>query len=684
AEADPDADPPRIEQARARCIAACADAIAASLAGPDAGRPGQLAVLVNRNQDVAALRRALARRGVPVAAQVQQSVFESRAADSLRILLAGLAEPGREDRLRAALLGPWFAWSVDRVATLANTDPAWSALLDQFERARLRWQQHGPAAALLPWLQEASAGLLAASAAAGDGERFLTDARHLLELLQGEFARRPGIAELLDWLDRGGEDDAQAGSDERLLRLESDGDRVRVLTLHNAKGLEFDRVWLPLLWTPAPGRRAASKTPAYVVCHKDGERVIDTGGADFAVHQQAEQADREAEATRLLYVGLTRARAQCTVFYPQRLATDTGSALTRLLLAIAAQHSQDDDLTATLHELAAPADSPFELSIDWPPAADRRALVPGPGSSSPATAALPEPRPFETLWSFTRLHQGAHAQALAGEAIGRDDERLPAAVEADPGGGLPDSELGLLADLAGPGFGSALHALFEQALANGAGVARIDNADIRRSLRRFGIDPLAPAALDAIGRLLDRCLSSELAPGLSLAALPSAARAAEWAFELPLTAVDKSRLEALLAAHGHAQPLAGGAWLAGALSGSADLVFEWQGRFYLVDYKSNWLGAKAGDYAADGLDRTMQEAGYTLQYLLYTVALQRYLRRRIGAGYDYAQHFGGVYYLFVRAFGLAPGLGRHFARPEAGLIDAIDQLFDGDAAGASA
>jgi len=683
AEADPEADPPRAGQARERCIAACADAVAASLNDPAGVRPVQLAVLVNRNQDVAALRRALARRGVPVAAQVQQSVFESRAADSLRILLAALAEPGREDRLRAALLGPWFAWSVDQVAALANTDPGWSALLDQFALARLRWQQHGPAAALLPWLQQASAGLLAASAAAGDGERFLTDARHLLELLQSEFARRPGIAELLDWLDRGGEDDALARSDERLLRLESDGDRVRVLTLHGAKGLEFDRVWLPLLWTPPPGSRAV-KSPAYAVCHQDGERVIDTGGADFAAHLQAEQADREAEATRLLYVGLTRARAQCTLYYPQRLATQAPSALTRLLLAIAAQRGQGDDLTATLYGLAAPADSPFALSTEWPQTISRRPHTADPGGSSQATAALPDPRPFETLWSFTRLHQGGHAQALVGEAIGRDDEGIAVGVEAEPGNGLPDTELGLLADLAGPGFGSALHALFEQALTAESKAATIDNIDIRRSLRRFGFDPLAPAALDAIGRLLGRCLATELAPGLCLGALPAVARAAEWTFELPLTAVVKAQLEALLAAHGHVQPLAGGAQLAGALSGSADLLFEWQGRFYIVDYKSNWLGAKAGDYAADGLALAMQEAGYTLQYLLYTVALQRYLRRRIGAAYDYAQHFGGVYYLFVRAFGLAPGLGLHYARPEADLIAAIDQLFDGHGRGVQA
>ena len=609
-------------------------------------------------------------------------MFASGAAESLRILLAALTEPGQSAHLRAALLGPWFGWPQALVAALDPADSQWNELLEQFERARLRWQRHGPAAALLPWLQEASADLLQADS--NEGERFLTDARHLLELLQSEFTRRPGIAELRAWLNRDGTDADQPQSDEHLLRLESDGDRVRVLTLHRAKGLEFDRVWLPLLWDGAGNGKNSSAARPFVVCHQDGERVIDTGGADFLAHQRAADAEAQAEATRLLYVGLTRARFQCTVFYPQRLAPKQPAALTRLLLAIAARHGHPGDAEAAILDLAATPDGPIALEREWPMPYPRLSLAGAAEASALAPAALPRARLPESLWSFSRLHQDGMPQTGVGFGLSRDDEQPVWPPDDGAAKSAADPELARLQNLAGPGFGSALHALLEQALANGASAERIETAEINRSLRQHGIDGAGPEILAAIARLLERCLVSELQPGLRLGDLPATARVAEWTFELPLPGVAKGRLETLLAAHGHRQPLAGGAVLAGALGGSADLVFEWQGRFYLLDYKSNWLGACTADYTEANLDRAMNEAGYPLQYLLYTVALQRYLSRRIGAGYDYDRHFGGVYYLFVRAFGLAPGLGLHYARPEARLIAAIDQLFSGEATEAEA
>ncbi|PJA43199.1 MAG: hypothetical protein CO182_00505, partial [Lysobacterales bacterium CG_4_9_14_3_um_filter_62_6] len=109
---------------------------------------------------------------------------------------------------------------------------------------------------------------------------------------------------------------------------------------------------------------------------------------------------------------------------------------------------------------------------------------------------------------------------------------------------------------------------------------------------------------------------------------------------------------------------------------SADLVFVSAGRYYLVDYKSNALGLTLDDYAPAALDDAMREHRYALQYLLYSVALQRYLKRRIGPSYCYAEHFGGVYYLFLRGLGLAPGSGIHFTLPPALLIEQLDQLFE--------
>ena len=112
------------------------------------------------------------------------------------------------------------------------------------------------------------------------------------------------------------------------------------------------------------------------------------------------------------------------------------------------------------------------------------------------------------------------------------------------------------------------------------------------------------------------------------------------------------------------------------MRGFIDLVFEHNGRFYLIDYKSNHLGDKPQDYAADALRPAMQLHKYDLQYLIYTVALHRYLGQRV-PGYDYAEHFGGVYYLFLR--GMRPGgsYGVYHDRPQQSLIAELDRLFAG-------
>src|SRR5690606_13246273 len=119
--------------------------------------------------------------------------------------------------------------------------------------------------------------------------------------------------------------------------------------------------------------------------------------------------------------------------------------------------------------------------------------------------------------------------------------------------------------------------------------------------------------------------------------------------------------------------------LSGFMRGFIDLVFEYEGRFFVVDFKSNHLGAHPSDYAPLLLRAPMAEHHYYLQYHLYVTALHRHLRTR-RSDYDYDRDFGGVYYLFLR--GMAPrhpgGTGVFFDRPKRALIEALSALFEGE------
>ena len=115
----------------------------------------------------------------------------------------------------------------------------------------------------------------------------------------------------------------------------------------------------------------------------------------------------------------------------------------------------------------------------------------------------------------------------------------------------------------------------------------------------------------------------------------------------------------------------------GLLSGAIDLVFEYEGRFFVADFKSNHLGGRFGDYDRAGMEAAIVAHRYDLQYTLYTLALVRLLRARLGEAFDYDQHVGGVYYLFLRGIRQAegPASGVFFTRPARALIEGLDQLF---------
>ena len=118
----------------------------------------------------------------------------------------------------------------------------------------------------------------------------------------------------------------------------------------------------------------------------------------------------------------------------------------------------------------------------------------------------------------------------------------------------------------------------------------------------------------------------------------------------------------------------------GMLKGFIDLVFEFEGRFYLVDWKSNLLGSRIEDYSAVVLEGEIRRRHYYFQYQLYTIALDRYLQLRV-PGYRYEQHFGGVYYLFLRGIDPArPQFGIHRDRLSEPLVRALERLLIGEAA----
>jgi exodeoxyribonuclease V beta subunit len=497
--------------------------------------------------------------------------------------------------------------------------------------------------------------------ASENGERRLTDLMHLGELLQEASVQLDSPHALVRFLAQQiARPNSQSASQQ--LRLESDRHLVQIVTIHKSKGLQYPLVWLPF----AAGYREAAS--ALYHDRESFAALLDVQG-DAQSMALAEE-ERLAEDLRLLYVALTRSVYHCSVgIAPLIKGTrkkEGESDLHKSALGYLVQRGEAADAEQLSQRLAALSGNGIEVIADdlrpgetWQdrPAGDQ-AL-----SSREVTRALADAWRVTSYSGLQQHHSSALLDALpnfdidaAGEEEGSEDAALTP--HHFPRGAAP---------------GTFLHGLFES----------IDFAEppdeiwLEDQLQHHGY-PLS--WLPVIQQWIERVLHTPLnADGLTLSAIKSSDRLIEMEFYLPinhlLTAAD---LDDLLRRH---DPLSRQAaaldfrQVRGMLKGFIDLVFRWQEKYYLLDYKSNWLGESHAAYTPEAMAQAMIDHRYDLQYQLYTLALHRYLQHRL-QDYDYQRHFGGVFYLFLRGMdGSSPDNGIFATRPGEAFIEEIDALF---------
>jgi exodeoxyribonuclease V beta subunit len=281
--------------------------------------------------------------------------------------------------------------------------------------------------------------------------------------------------------------------------------------------------------------------------------------------------------------------------------------------------------------------------------------------------------------SFTTLSRFAAAEQLDPDAAAVDER------EADPGAvleadvyhdpGVPHPQIEALASLRGADFGNAVHAVFERRV---VALPMFEQRDLlRQQLALYNIlsrELSTEQVIERLSKRLQQVLDAPLDPqtGLSLAALQGADLRVEMEFNFALQGASMRRLQAICRQPDGSSLVPGSQRsLAGLMTGKIDLCFRHDGRVHVLDYKGNYLGDCIEDYQGESLNRTMDASHYRFQALLYTVAVDRYLRQRI-PDYRRALHLGDCWYLFIRAVGLAPDAGIWRHRFDDALLDAVD------------
>jgi exodeoxyribonuclease V beta subunit len=306
-----------------------------------------------------------------------------------------------------------------------------------------------------------------------------------------------------------------------------------------------------------------------------------------------------------------------------------------------------------------------------------------PPVQAPLIGARAFTRVLERDWwlhSFSRLAEGSRHDAPELPGAAADEALAPEPVTPLPA--MPD----VPGWPRGARYGNAVHAILEEtdfaAWRDAATAPPGEHALLERQLRAagYGGDDELDVAQAATARLVVAALNAPILPDLRLADLPESARRAELEFHFGIAGAGPARLLELLHAHGYQRDRRDFARLHGSLrglmNGIIDLVFVHAGQWWIVDYKTNHLGPTWADYAPERLPAAIAAHDYDLQYLIYTVALHRWLRQVLGDAYAYERDIGGARYLFLRGMHAPgrPGNGVFADRPPAALIEALDDL----------
>ena len=622
------------------------------------------AVLVRSNREAQAIQAALTEAGIRNILRTDAHVFATEQAEEIQRLLQAVLEPRRDSLLKGALATSLFGLCAEDLYELEVDDEKRREWLTKFLDLQSQWMEGCFIAMFRRMLVQQS--VRSRIVKMPGGERRLTNLLQLAELLhEAETAQHLAPDALCAFLD---ERRAGAGTvqEHHQLRLESDEDAVQIVTVHKAKGLEYPIVFCPFLWKPAESSRHEE------LCFHDrdhGNRItFDTrnkaGGE--AKHCEWQSEETRSEELRLTYVALTRAMNRCYVYVPD--AQKAAESPLGMLLAATSTQPMD----AKLRSFVAASQGNAEV-VDAtgtnPPLPSRQPARSATLGARVLTRRIPDATPPASFSGLTK------ADAMLDRDTGNVQENeAPSADEAPTA--PPNREPTIFTFPKGTACGNFFHDVLEQV---DFAVPATHGSLISDKLRLHGIAeqkfaPVVASVLKNLGEV-------ELAPGLRM----SAVKPENWLRELEFTHPLKPTTPAALANLFSNRPDVDAAVLEhigrlqfrpveGFMRGFIDALIRWEGRVYIIDWKSNWLGSRPEEYGPARMAAVMLKHNYYLQYHLYALATDLFMRNR-DPGYDYQRGFGGVFYVFLRGVdSRRPDLGIFHARPKAETIHSLRGL----------
>ncbi|MUH71048.1 exodeoxyribonuclease V subunit beta [Psychrosphaera haliotis] len=637
---------------------------------PKSVSANDIAILVRNRNQAKLLKRTLIELGVRSVYINRDSVFRSALAKDMLRLIEAIHSPINERKVKAAVATDFFAYSLLELSALQQNPKAWHQHLVCFHQAHQYWSQGKISSAIDQVL--AFANTFEAWQNQGiDFERQVTDYRHLLELIQQESVIQNGAEKLMAWLRQAVIENTVDSSDDVSMRLESDSNLVQIVTMHGSKGLEYPIVYIPF----------ATEFKAQKIALHQSKRLnaLSLRVDKRKIEMQIAEGERLAEDIRLLYVAMTRAKQRlvlgCFNLKERSNSKDSSvdkSAFGRLILGKDKPKISETDwqsaLTSKIESLAEPIAklsiiAPQTVNANFNGVKDEFVEYQSKHASSDKkeTYSCAEfegqiPQNWRVLSYSALVGAGEHFIPGASDEmthLGIFDAAQTNSFETltpdnDEGDSFPDNNpLDVRFTFPkGANPGSCLHHMFEHL--DFTQPVTDQTEIVLDALQRFGLDE---HLLDDAILWLNDVMRADLGQW-SLSDIKHEQRLDEMEFYFNVQSLNSEIIGNALSMCGFDKTkintsvlnLKG---LTGLLKGFIDLTACVNGQYYIIDYKSNYLGNRFEDYQSDNIFDAMTDHNYHLQLIIYSYALHKWLSLKL-ADYRYDEHVAGGMYLFLR------------------------------------
>ncbi|MFQ3190401.1 MAG: exodeoxyribonuclease V beta subunit [Paraglaciecola sp.] len=638
--------------------------------GEDAIQEQDIAILVRSGAEAKEIESALTELGyASVYLSNKDNLFNSVQAQELFTVLDGILDLEDNSKMLAALSTRYLGGTSELFSQIQTSESAWEDAQQEIKELRNLWEQRGFMAMALKFVHETYL------PETNDHERAMTNTIHLLELLQQASVKHKQPRQLLHFLFS----QIQIGTtqQEAELRLESDENLIKIVTQHGCKGLEYPIVFIPFATKYSDPTKIGQQLLDIHQYHDENEKSFkQIGQSPLGLTLAKEEG--LAESIRLLYVAITRAVHRCYVCvtpFDQSELSPLGKTL---------KLKELDDLEPALLALA--DSEPDAISLIR---VDEIEFERNKNSKNSNNCSIIEPELFhghiERNWgisSFSALTRNVRHTNTISTPERQDDSsdtlHTDIVTLATKNAKLPLR----FAIKKGADTGNLLHDILERTdFSHPNYYAACKSPLLRYS--HFPDNYDVSELHDWMGDVLETKLTDIAdTSGFYLKDITKPDTLKEVEFYFPMNETSSSALSHALAEHREEKPsnvllnLPNKEKLQGMMHGFIDLICQWQGKYYVVDYKSTYLGDNLNDYTQHSMSKDIRDKGYDLQYLIYTLALHRFLKQRI-PDYEPETHLGGVYYLYLRGMTQGSETGVYANKVSATLIDKLDGIFSG-------